>query len=43
MGEPFHGHGIAIPDGRFHGLGKGDETGHAVLSKSIFRKSLPRT
>jgi hypothetical protein len=29
MGEAFHGHRIAIPDGRFHGLGQRQETRHA--------------
>ena len=33
MGEPLHGHGIAIPDGRFHGLGEGQETRHAGTSQ----------
>ena len=33
MGEPLHGHGIAIPDGRFDGLGEGQETGHAGTSQ----------
>jgi hypothetical protein len=33
MGEPFHGHDIAIPDGRFDGLGEGQETGHAGTSQ----------
>jgi hypothetical protein len=34
VGEPLHGHGVAIPDGRFHGLGEGKETGHAGVPVS---------
>jgi hypothetical protein len=33
MGEPLHGHRVAIADGRFHGRGKREETGHANTSQ----------
>ena len=33
MGESLHGHRIAIADGRFHGRGKREETGHADTSQ----------
>ena len=33
MGEALHGHRIAVADGRFHGRGKREETGHADTSQ----------
>jgi hypothetical protein len=35
MGEALHGHRIAVANGRFHGRGKREETGHAVTSRGI--------
>ena len=34
MGEAFHGDGVAVPDGRFHGFGEGQKTGHSGASKN---------
>ena len=31
VGEPLHGHGVAIADGRFHGLGKRQKTRHGTV------------